>query len=229
MVTSMLVPSTCRMCVIAPASCAWKLRTTFQFFPTMLTIPSSEPRNRLSEPAQTLEMSLLSKSCCVSSSGNGTRVTSKKSKDFHCAVVSGYTDSGRWGQRTEMAIVMHWLLRLMLAVWSPRGYRHGLGAYGASAPPDAAPQWLALRYVNLQVARDHLTPGAWKSLIQWEMENGLILQLSYCTKNRPIMRPLNRWSFLFRPDSASRPCRHLPCDARLSCILSVKLLEAGTE
>ena len=57
---------------------------TFQVFATMLTHPSLEPRKRLSDPAHTLDTSLLSKSCRVSSSGREIWVTSKKSKDFHC-------------------------------------------------------------------------------------------------------------------------------------------------
>lgn len=73
------------MCVTCPASWAWNLLTTFQFFPSMLTEPSPEPRKRLSEPAQTLVMSLLSKSWLASASGGDTWVTSKKSNDFHCA------------------------------------------------------------------------------------------------------------------------------------------------
>lgn len=82
-VTNKLVPSTWRICVIDPDVCAWNLLATFQPFPIMLTHPSLEPRNRLSEPVHKLEISLLSKSCRVSSSGSETCVTSKKSKDFH--------------------------------------------------------------------------------------------------------------------------------------------------
>jgi hypothetical protein len=66
------------MCVIPPASCAWNFFTTFHVFPTMLTHPSLDPRNRLSEPAQTLAISLLWKSCCVSVSGTVIWATSKK-------------------------------------------------------------------------------------------------------------------------------------------------------
>lgn len=83
-VTSKLVPSTCRMWLILPASCARNRRITFHDLPMMLTYPSSDPRKRLSEPAHTLEISLPSKSCDVSSSGRGIWVTSKKSNDFHC-------------------------------------------------------------------------------------------------------------------------------------------------
>jgi hypothetical protein len=64
--TSKLVPSTWRMCLIS-ASCAWKLRTTFQALLMMLIVPSRDPRNRLSEPVQTLETSPLSKTSFASS------------------------------------------------------------------------------------------------------------------------------------------------------------------
>lgn len=64
--TSKLVPSTWRMCLIS-ASCAWKLRTTFQALLMMLIVPSRDPRNRLSEPVQTLETSPLSKISFASS------------------------------------------------------------------------------------------------------------------------------------------------------------------
>lgn len=50
----------------------------------MLTTPCCDPRKRLSEPAHTLEMSLLSKSWIVSSSGRAIWATSKKLNDFHC-------------------------------------------------------------------------------------------------------------------------------------------------
>lgn len=82
------MPSTWRMWVTLPDSCAWKRRTTFQLLPMMLTEPSLDPTNRLSEPAQTLDISLLSKSCRASSSAKETGVTSKKSNDFHCRWVS---------------------------------------------------------------------------------------------------------------------------------------------
>lgn len=87
-VISKLVPSTCRMWVMAPDSCAWNFLTTFQPFPIILTFPSYDPRNRLSDPVQRLETSLLSNSWRVSSSGEVTWETSKKSNDFHFAAIS---------------------------------------------------------------------------------------------------------------------------------------------
>lgn len=73
------------MCETRTPSCAWKLRTIRQLGPTMRTWPSELPRKRLSEPEQTLEISLLSKKARVSSSSASlTWLTSKKSKDFHC-------------------------------------------------------------------------------------------------------------------------------------------------
>lgn len=82
-VTSKLVPSTWSMCVMRPVSCAWKLRTTFQLGPMMRTYPLSLPRNRLSEPEHTLDISLFSKKDRVSSSPSLTWLTSKKSNAFH--------------------------------------------------------------------------------------------------------------------------------------------------
>jgi hypothetical protein len=49
----------------------------------MLTHPVFDPINRLSDPVQRLDTSLLSKSWRVSSSGREIWATSKKSKDFH--------------------------------------------------------------------------------------------------------------------------------------------------
>lgn len=72
------------MWVMPPVSCAWKRRMTFQVLPMMLTHPSCEPRKKLSEPVQMLEISFPSKSCWVSSVGRGILATSKKSNDFHC-------------------------------------------------------------------------------------------------------------------------------------------------
>lgn len=88
-VTSRLVPSTCRMLVMLAVSCAWKRLTTFQLLPMMLTQPSCDPRNRLSEPAQTLDISLPSKSWRDSVSGREIWATSKKSNDFHCRLSAG--------------------------------------------------------------------------------------------------------------------------------------------
>lgn len=82
-VTSKLVPSTWRMWVMRPVSCAWKLRTTFQLGPIMRTYPLSLPMKRLSEPEHTLEISLFSKDDRVSSSPSLTWLTSKKSNAFH--------------------------------------------------------------------------------------------------------------------------------------------------
>ncbi len=67
-----------------PVSCARKLRTIFQLGPIMRTYPSWLPRKRLSDPEQTLEISLLSKKMRASSSPSLTWLTSKKSNDFHC-------------------------------------------------------------------------------------------------------------------------------------------------
>lgn len=84
-VTSKLVPSTWRMWETRTFSWAWKLRTIRQLGPTMRTWPSELPRKRLSEPEQTLDISLPSKKARVSSSSASlTWLTSKKSKDFHC-------------------------------------------------------------------------------------------------------------------------------------------------
>lgn len=78
------------------ASYAGKLLTTFQLGPTILTIPSYPPRNKLSEPEQTAETSLVSKrerregseegprACASLDSGILIWVASKKSKDRHC-------------------------------------------------------------------------------------------------------------------------------------------------
>lgn len=59
----------------------------FQLGPTIRTYPSVLPINRLSEPEQTLAISLFSKEVRVSSSSESlTRLTSKKSNDFHCMI-----------------------------------------------------------------------------------------------------------------------------------------------
>lgn len=82
-VSSMLVPSTWRNCVMLPVSWAWNLLTTFQLLPMMLTVPSLQPKKRLSEPAQMPDTSLCSNSCLLSPSGRLTCKASKKSNDFH--------------------------------------------------------------------------------------------------------------------------------------------------
>lgn len=56
----------------------------------MRTYPSKVPRNRLSEPEQTLDISLFSKKDRVSSSPSRTWPTSKKSNAFHCAEACQY-------------------------------------------------------------------------------------------------------------------------------------------
>ena len=86
-VTSKLVPSTCRICVIphpAPSSYAGNRRTTFQLGPTMRTSPSGLPRNRLSEPQHRAEMLLPAKRSASASGGGAICVVSKKVKDRHC-------------------------------------------------------------------------------------------------------------------------------------------------
>lgn len=67
-VTNKLVPSTWRIWVIRPVSWARKLLTTFQLGPIIRTYPLSLPRNKLSDPEHTLDISLFSKKDRVSSS-----------------------------------------------------------------------------------------------------------------------------------------------------------------
>ncbi len=115
-VTSKLVPSTCRICVIpqpAPSSYAGNRRTTFQLGPTMRTSPSGLPRNRLSEPQHRAEMLLPAKRSASASEGGAICVVSKKVKDRH------------WGRRRGLA-------RLCRVTVFERGWKGGVD--GLSAP-----------------------------------------------------------------------------------------------